>query len=226
MSGSLKVVIILLSLVLVLTACSSQTVSEESTTAENASYAVETEGLAFGELFAYEGPYVEDASDQQVGNVAAIRVVNNTDTAVRYALITASTTAGELHFTATTLLPGRPVILLESGKAPYTGGELTGIMISDKVLFNDPPQLYQSVFEITPEDGYITLRNISHEDVNGEIYVYFKRVDNSGLLGGITYRVGFSDLAAGASLTRAASNMRVSDCAILFIECQNPPEAQ
>ena len=76
-------------------------------------------------------------------------------------------------------------------------------------------------------NGHVmTLRNLTSRAVPGDIYVYYKRADARGYLGGITYRVRFSDLAGGAEVSKSSQNLSVTDCDILFIGCENPPEVQ
>ncbi|MBQ6118121.1 MAG: hypothetical protein IJK98_02715 [Clostridia bacterium] len=199
----------------------SAAVPEETTEA----FVTETDGFAFSDLFAYAGPYVEDGSNEEVDNVAAIRVENRSGQALRYAEITVSTGAGDLHFTCTTLLPGRSALLLEQNRAAFAGSAANGIRFDSKGFFEEAPTLYPDTFSVSVNGHVLTLRNITSRPVAGEIYVYYKRSDSQGYLGGITYRVRFADLAAGAEASMSSQNLSVQDCDILFIDCENPPEA-
>lgn len=200
----------------------------DATTAANLSEYRFTDinGLDFTAVFSYQGPYVEDGTNEQLENVSAIRVLNNSDRTVRYAEITAFTGMGELHFICTTLLPGRNALLQEVSRIPFNGTQTTQVKIDSEVDFDSPLTLYPEVFDINVENGVMTLKNISPVPVSGDIYIYFKRTDRDGYVGGITYRIGFSDLAAGASVSRSSENLTENDFDILFIGCENPPEVK
>ncbi len=183
-------------------------------------------GFAIGSPFAYAGAYVEDGSGDALENVAAIRVENVSEEAIRSVQFTMDTGAGELRFVCTTLLPGRRALLLEQDRRPYTGAAVNGMTVSDKIVFAEPLSLYPDTFQLSVSDQVMTLKNISSAPVAGDIFVYFKRCDAQGYVGGITYRVRFSDLPAGAQASMRAQNLDEKDCDILFIGCENPPEVQ
>ena len=192
---------------------------------ETVSAVFEANGFVFGGIFAYEGPYVEDGSNETVYNVAAVRVENKNTTALRYAEFTFATGAGDLRFICTTLLPGRSALLLEQGRAPYTGASVSGVSVGSELFFSEPPSLMPEAFSLTVENKVLTLKNISGVPVPGETYVYFKRCNEQGYLGGITYRIRFTDIPAGGTMSQSTQNLVPSDCDLIFIECQNPPGA-
>ena len=195
---------------------------EESTTLLYA----DMSGFAVRSPFAYTGSYVEDGSNDLLANVAAIRIENVSEEAIRSVQFTMNTGAGELRFTCTTLLPGRSALLLEQNRRPYTGAQVNGITVTDKIDFTEPLTLYPDTFRLNVSDQVMTLKNISSAPVAGDIFVYFKRCDAQGYIGGITYRVRFSDLPAGAEASMRTQNLYEKDCDILFIGCENPPEVQ
>ena len=183
-------------------------------------------GFAVGSPFAYTGAYVEDGSGDALENVAAVRIENVSEEAIRSVQFTMDTGAGELRFVCTTLLPGRSALLLEQDRRPYTGARVNGITVDDKIVFTEPLSLYPDTFRLSVADQVMTLKNISSAPVAGNIFVYFKRCDAQGYVGGITYRIRFADLPAGAEASMRAQNLNEKDCDILFIGCENPPEVQ
>ena len=209
--------------------CGKKTSEEDlaATTAALSEYRfTDVNGLDFTAVFSYRGPYVEDGTNENLENVSAIRVLNSSEHTVRYAEITAFTGMGELHFICTTLLPGRNALLQEVSRAPFLGAQTTQVKVDSKVDFDSPLTLYPEVFDINVENGVMTLKNNSPVPVPGDTYIYFKRFDRDGYVGGITYRIGFSDLAAGATVSRSSENLSENDFDILFIGCENPPEVK
>ena len=207
-----------------------KTPAEETTAADPASNAPEYSitdgnGLDFTPVFAYSGAYVEDGSNEELSNVAAIRVKNSSDRLIRYLELAAETDGGELHFTCTTLLPGRTALLQETSRAPFTGGETKTVRSVGETDFEEALTLYPDTFQLAVKGNVLTLKNVSAAPVAGEVFVYYKRADTEGYVGGITYRVRFADLAPGASVSRSSSNLSEKDCDILFIGCENPPAA-
>ena len=188
-------------------------------------FVFEKEGFAFSEVFSYSGPFVEDGSNDNVENIAAVRVENRTGQALRYAEFTVMTGSGELQFTCTTLFPGRAALLLEQNRAAYTGSAANGIKVAAKGMFEETPTLYPDVFSVGVNGHVMTLRNLTSAPIPGEIYVYYKRTNAQGYLGGITYRVRFADLAGGSEASKSSQNLSAQDSDILFIDCENPPEA-
>ena len=222
-------IIILSSLLLALSGCGFGSPATSTDVAENESEAYpfsDKSGLMFSDVFLYAGPYVEDGSNEEVNNVAAIRVANRSDQLIQYAELTVSTGAGDLHFTCTTLLPEQTVLLLEQDRHACTGAAVNAVKIDSKTYFSEPPTLYPDTFSVSVNGHVMTLSNISDQPVPGDIYVYFKRCDEQGYVGGITYRVHFADLAAGAQVSKSSQNLSADNCEILFIGCANPPEVR
>ena len=222
-------IIILSSLLLALSGCGadSPATSTDAAMDESAAYPFsDISGLSFSDVFAYAGPYVEDGSNEDVDNVAAVRVANRSGQSIQYAAFTVSTGAGDLHFTCTTLLPEQSVLLLEQSRAVYTGAAANEVKIDEKTIFSEEPTLYPDTFSVSVSGHVMTLSNVSDQPVPGDIYVYFKRCDEQGYLGGITYRVHFTDLAAGAQVSKSSQNLSEDECEILFIGCANPPEVR
>ena len=219
-------ILLALSVVLPLFGCAKKPSDPQEGASEAAYRFTDAEGLAFTDLLAYSGPYLEDGSNEELQNVTAIRVANRSEQQIQYAEFTVASTAGDLHFTCTTLLPGKTMLLLEQNRTPFTGAAVNGVKTDNRLLFTDPPSLYPDTFSVSVSGHVMTLRNLSESPVPGNIYVYFKRVNGEGYVGGITYRVHFSDLAAGAEASMSSQNLSGSECEILFIGCENPPEVR
>ena len=194
-------------------------------TGETVAETIVVNGFAFGELSLYNGPFVEDGTNEAVQNVAAIRVENRNDSALRYAEFTVYTNMGELNFICTTLLPGRTALLLEQNRTAYKSASVSSVSVKSELFFSEPPTLYPNAFSLTVGEQVLTLKNVSGAPVPGDTFVYFKRYDKQGYVGGITYRVRFTNIPAGQSLSQSSQNLSPADCDLIFIECQNPPGA-
>ena len=204
-------------------ACDKNAPSDETTVTETAADAAEYplsdgDGLLFTQPFAYAGPYVEDGSDDEVGNVAAIRVKNDSDRAVRYATFIVQTDGGELRFVCTTLLPGSAALLLEQDRTPYRGEKAALVKTEERADFEEAPSLLPEYFTLSVKNDTLTVQNVSGLPVQADLYVYYKKKDAEGYVGGITYRVRFSGLGVDATLSQASSHLSETDCELLFVE--------
>ena len=68
--------------------------------------------------------------------------------------------------------------------------------VSLYAVFSEPLSLHEDLFDITTEQNTITVTNCGDSAVS-QVYVYYKNASGDLLLGGITYRVGLTDLGPG-----------------------------
>ena len=83
--------------------------------------------------------------------------------------------------------------------------------------FQEAPSTYPEVFELTPFEYSVNIKNISKSDISGDVYVYYKTKVGDLYMGGITYRAKVTDLAAGEEKSAYASHFYGSDSEILFV---------
>lgn len=173
-------------------------------------------GLKVVSVGKYAGYYVEDGSDETVSDVCAITVENTSDKTVQYANLAVIIAGQTYEFDVTTLPAGARAQLLELNRkaAPETTSGLSAVTVMYGA-FDEEPSLNSDVLEITGEDTAITVKNISDKDL-GQIYVYYKVAYDNLYIGGITYRVGISSLAAGQSVTCYAGHYTVDYASIMF----------
>ncbi len=238
-----KVTSILLALALLLTAgaCGKDSKEEEGISASFSSSASQSQGDAAtsassgretdgGEeegwdaghdlqvisLDSYSGLFVEDGSDETVSDICAIRVKNMAEETVQYAHLTL--TAGEVtyEFDLSTLPPAREVQLLDLNRqAPPESTDNLALAVSEYAAFSEEPSMNEDVLEVTAQDTAITITNRSDQDMS-QVYVYYKLDYGDFYLGGITYRVGASNLAAGESTTCYAGHYTSDECSLMF----------
>ena len=159
--------------------------SESSDAAAQAQYDLGN-GLIVTRVESYSGPYMEDASDEEVSDVMMIYVTNEGEKTIQYAEVVVEGEE-EAVFKITTLYPGYTMMALESSRKPYTD-VFESISTRNVAYFQEEPNLYRDVLEVQPLDGGFNITNISDEDITGEVVVYFKDVKDDVLWGGITYR--------------------------------------
>ena len=168
----------------------------------------------------YDGPYIEDGSDKDVSDIMMIQVKNNGNKAVQYAEITLSgPNQDNAIFKLSTLNPGEVVTVLETNMKKYDKkDEYTEAVSSNVVLFESKLNTYKDKIKIEPLDGGLNVTNISNEDINGEIVIYFKDCDGDMLMGGITYRGRIEGgIKTGEICQLMSSNFSKSNTKVMFV---------
>lgn len=173
-------------------------------------------GLQVISLDSYSGLFVEDGSDETVSDICGIRVKNMAEETVQYAHLTMTTGEVTYEFDLSTLPPAREVQLLDLNRqAPPESTDNLSLAVSEYAAFSEEPSMNEDVLEITAQDTAITITNRSDQDMS-QVYVYYKLDYGDFYLGGITYRVGASDLAAGESTTCYAGHYTSDECSLMF----------
>ncbi len=168
-------------------------------------YAVSGTDLVVQQVSPYSGYYIEDASDQEVSNVAAIVLTNNGGD-LDFAGIGISQGDRSLAFSASQIPAGATVIIQEQTKAAYaedyyysctaTVTESSGFDLKTGTLMIEKHN-----------DGTFDVANVSEETIP-EIKVYFKNYlpDEDVYVGGITYSVTLTDVEPQTAVTVTSSH--------------------
>ena len=175
------------------------------------------EGIELQALSGYQGPYVEDGTDDIVSDVLAITVRNDGDKTVQYAHIILTQGETAYEFDVTTLPVGASAQLLELSRQPLpdnTDGMTA--QVTACAVFDTEPTMCEDVFQIETQDTAITITNNSGSDITGQIYVYYKIAYGDLYMGGITYRVGTAGLKAGESTTCYAGHFSTDYSKLMF----------
>ena len=176
------------------------------------------EGIELQALSGYQGPYVEDGTDDIVSDVLAITVRNDGDKTVQYAHIILTQGETAYEFDVTTLPVGASAQLLELSRQPMpdnTDGMTA--QVTACAVFDTEPSMCEDVFQIETQDTAITITNNSGSDITGQIYVYYKIAYGDLYMGGITYRVGAAGLKAGESTTCYAGHFSTDYSKLMFV---------
>ena len=166
----------------------------------------------------YAGIFVEDGSDEIVSDVFAITVVNNSDKMLQYAQVVITCGGEEYTFDMSTIPAGARAQVLEKDKKALPE-DLSGAqtVLTTVTEFQEAPSTYPEVFELTPFEYSVNIKNISKSNISGDVYVYYKTKVGDLYMGGITYRAKVSDLASGEEKSAYASHFYGSDSEILFV---------
>ena len=147
-------------------------------------------GLQITGIGAYTGAYVEDGSNEFVSGVLMLRVTNNGTEDIQYAEFTIPMEDTAAQFTLSTLPVGATAILLEQNRmlwneqTVYPAPEMSLV-----AMFNAPLSLQEDKLKIQALDGGLNVTNISGQDLDGDIVIYYKNAQQGLYYGGITYRV-------------------------------------
>ena len=147
-------------------------------------------GLQVTKIGSYTGLFVEDGSNDVASRVLMIIVKNNGEKTVQYAEIELTDGEKTAYFSLSTLPPGESVVLLEKNRMSYAEGkDLTETTMKNVAIFQQEPTLCENLLQIQTLNGGLNVTNVSGEDIDGDIVIYYKNASSDLLYGGITYRV-------------------------------------
>ena len=146
--------------------------------------------------FPYTGKYVEDGSDDEVESIAAVTLMNRSETDYQYLEFTVTTGDAVYAFSASSVHVGSTVTVLCKDRTAYAPGEVVSVECPVAVAYQTPPTMRQDLFSFEQTEGSFNVRNISGRELPGTITVYYKSTDANGWLGGITFRTVINGLAA------------------------------
>lgn len=178
------------------------------------------ESIEITSIAPYTGPFVEDGSDDAVENILMITVKNNTPQTLQYAEATLLFDDTTAQFAFSTLRPGESMVVLEKNRLKYTDGmEPSSRQFDNVIYFTEEPTLCADKISISALDGAFNVRNISGEDLTGNIAIYYKNKSEQGYLGGITYRTVIQGGMAKDEIKQIVVNhFRVDESQIMFVD--------
>lgn len=173
------------------------------------------------DFISYTGAFMEDRTDEVVSDVLAIRVTNNGKESIQTMEIALTNGEERAEFSLSTLFPGETVIVLEKNRMAYSDSpEFTQVETSSVALFEELPGLCTDQLEIQCLDGVINVTNISGEDIQGDIFIYYKNYVSGVYYGGITYRIRIQGgLKAGEIRQGTAAHFNTDNSTVVFVVC-------
>ncbi len=155
--------------------------------------------LTIDSIFNYQGYYLEDGSDEEIGSVAMIQVTNTSEHAVEYAAIHMTGGGTSLQFKASLIPAGASVLVMDADRTAYSEGSDCTYEGADIAYAKDYSLREDMVSISKNESGTITVQNITGTDIPELRLFYKNRMDSGEYIGGIAYTVRIENLAAGAS---------------------------
>lgn len=183
-------------------------------------YSVEKTDLVIENIGQYTGQFIEDGSDKPVANVLSLLVKNNSNKVVQYGEINIKVNGNKnAVFKVTNLPPKTSTLVMEStGKIEFNKDDKYKYVDSIQAKLDNMSLMKDKVQITKQEDGVIGIKNVSGKDL-GTVYVYYKYFQEGGAyLGGITYRVKFENVKAGASVEEKTSHFSKNSSEILMVD--------
>lgn len=170
------------------------------------------------EVSTYSGPFVEDGSEEEVENVAAIIVENRSEQFLDRAMITYVFGDKVAQFELTGLPSGARAVVLEKNRLTLTGKEEYTLINCDSSFRSD------AVTQSGSLKAYSSGNVLKLENTSKETYlntcVYYKKVNSDGMfLGGITYMLSFDTMNPGDVKEKASAHF-TDDCEIVRFSYQ------
>lgn len=148
----------------------------------------------------YEGPYLEDGSDEYVVDVAAIVLFNTARTGIDHARVVLQWDQGEYVFEAQMLPPREAVMVLDKSRQKFQQHQWTACEGLQQM--GEGNWLDQQALVVEEVDmAMIQVQNITDKPLQ-DIRIYHKSylLPDEVYIGGITYCAGIKYLAPGESV--------------------------
>lgn len=165
----------------------------------------------------YEGVFVEDGSDEEIQNVAAVILENKSDKALELIKMTIYQGDEVLNFTAANVPSGSTVIAQEEHRKEFQKENYADCSV--QVAYLDEFPMEDDKIEIVEnENGSLTVKNISGEDIPCVriFYKYYLESENV-YVGGITYNVKLNDLKKDNELTIRPSHYAAGKSKVVMV---------
>ena len=178
-------------------------------------------GLTITEVGSYTGIYMEDGSDDIVSGILMIQVTNNGEEDIEYAEIRMTYGGETAYFKLSTLPAGKTAILLEMNRMEYTADAgYTAAVIENVAVFQQELSVCEDKIQLQVLDGAVNVKNISGEDIDGDIIVYYKNYSSEIYYGGITYMIRIQGgLKADEIRQSPAAHISPSGSSVMFVTC-------
>ena len=186
----------------------------------SSNFKVDDADITIQRINAYSGIFIEDGSDKEVKNVAAIEVKNTSNKPLEFAQIQLYNGSKKLVFDVSTLPANSSAIVMEKNKASFNsskgvtyGGTTAGYVNSlEKASSIKCKKVKNNGIEVT---------NTSSKNIPC-VRVFYKYKSSEGYyVGGITYTAKVEGLKAGASQTIYPSHFASDGGEIMMVKAYN-----
>ena len=171
-------------------------------------------------LASYDGPFVEDGSDDEVTGISALVLRNCGERTVTDALVTLQQEALTMTFQAQTIPPGGTVLVLERDRQPYTSTKFA--LCSGQATVEEAILLAATDLCITVSQmNWITVTNMSNRYMSNVRLEHKGWLDEPGIcVGGIVYVTSIGDLAPGKTVSVYADHFADEYSRIIRVTCE------
>lgn len=186
----------------------------------SSNFKVDDAAITIQRVNGYSGIFIEDGSDKEVKNVAAIEVKNTSNKPLEFAQIQLYNGSKKLVFDVSTLPANSSAVVMEKNKASFNsskgvtyGGTTAGYVNSlEKASSIKCKKVKNNGIEVT---------NTSSKNIPC-VRVFYKYKSSEGYyVGGITYTAKVEDLKAGASQTIYPSHFASDGGEIMMVKAYN-----
>lgn len=186
----------------------------------SSNFKVDDAAITIQRVNGYSGIFIEDGSDKEVKNVAAIEVKNTSNKPLEFAQIQLYNGSKKLVFDVSTLPANSSAVVMEKNKTSFNsskgvtyGGTTAGYVNSlEKASSIKCKKVKNNGIEVT---------NTSSKNIPC-VRVFYKYKSSEGYyVGGITYTAKVEDLKAGASQTIYPSHFASDGGEIMMVKAYN-----
>lgn len=162
------------------------------------------------------GLFVEQGGQDNVENVAAIRVTNKSEQMLEFCdIIFMVNSDGErAEFKISALPAGETAIVMESLARPYSADDVYTVSEDDTVYSYCDATPDNKDFKIKTEGSDITVKNLT--DSTASATVVYRYVNDGIYYGGIAFRGKFENIEAGQSVTKTSDRF-TDNCEIVNV---------
>ena len=177
----------------------------------SSNFKVDDAAITIQRINGYSGIFIEDGSDKEVKNVAAIEVKNTSNKPLEFAQIQLYNGSKKLVFDVSTLPANSSAVVMEKNKASFN---------SSKGYVNSLEKASSIKCKKVKNNG-IEVTNTSSKNIPC-VRVFYKYKSSEGYyVGGITYTAKVEDLKAGASQTIYPSHFASDGGEIMMVKAYN-----
>ena len=164
-------------------------------------YTLDEKGLVIQSIEGYNGLFIEDGSDYEVENIAAMIITNQGETNIEYAEIKVLSEARTLNFAITTLPAGETLVVQES-----TGAEFAEEKYKEVECNLAPIDVFQmsenEISIVDNKDHSLDVTNLTDKTIPCvRVFYKFYMEEEDVYVGGITYTAKLTELEAGETCT-------------------------
>lgn len=173
--------------------------------------------LTIQRINGYSGIFIEDGSDKEVKNVAAIQVKNTSKQVVEYAKIELYNGDKKLVFEVSTLPANSSAVVMEKSKTTFDSSKNVTYGKST-VAYTDKLEKSSDIKYKVLDNNGIEVTNKSKKDI-GCVRVFYKYKSEEGYyVGGITYVAKVNNLKAGTSETIYPSHFATDGGQVMMVK--------